>query len=158
MGQRMFIDLEWANRLVERFMSLKRRKSAIVLFGIERHPLLQEALANKTRREEKPVHDMLRGFLEQAVYGRELGTKYTPFEVARKVNAAMDNRWITAEKESDSNTACDSDDGGRAASDECQWSFASHRPSRGLYHCAGSSFQRDRVGDGIFDRRTCPRA
>ena len=118
---RMFIDPLLANRPVEHFMSLERMKSAIKMFGLERHPLFQEALANKTRREEKPVHDMLRGFCEQVVYRQELGMKYTTCKVASKVNEAMYNRWRAAKKQSICETVCDSDDSGRAASDECQF-------------------------------------
>ena len=96
--KRMFVDMMFANGLVEYFMSIKKIKSAIKIFGLERHPLFQEALRVKTTRAEKSVNDVLRGFLEQVIYRQELGIKYTSLDIVRKVNEAADNRWRAAEK------------------------------------------------------------
>ena len=41
---------------------------------------------------------MLRTFLEQVVHRQELGMKYTSFEVIRKANEAIDNRWREKER------------------------------------------------------------
>ena len=94
----MFVDMMFANGFVEHFMSIKNIKSAIKIFGLERHPLFQEALRVKTAGAEKSVNDVLRGFLEQVIYRQELGIKYTSLDIVRKVNGAADNRWRAAEK------------------------------------------------------------
>ena len=46
--KRMFVDAGFANQVVDYFMSLKSIKSAIKIFGLERHPLFEEALQIKT--------------------------------------------------------------------------------------------------------------
>ena len=60
--------------------------------------MFQDIMRNRQGRRDKAVNQVVRRVLEQVVYRQELGMKYTTFDFARKTNAAADEKWRGAER------------------------------------------------------------